>query len=55
MRGGMRQIPGGCVRRSVITTALKCVPVFNPLRRPARPVCREWKKLEEEARNAKRG
>ena len=43
MRGGMRQIPGGSLRRSVITTAPKCVLVFNPLRRPARPICQAWK------------
>jgi hypothetical protein len=34
MRGGMRQI-ARCVRRTVITTAPKCLLVFNPLLRPA--------------------
>ena len=55
MRGGIRQIPGGCVRRSVITTALKCLLVFNPVRRPARPICQAWKGAGEGAAKGEAG
>lgn len=43
MRGGMRQISGGCVRCRFIATGPKCVLVFNSVRRPARPICQAWK------------